>query len=257
MSPQQGDAATAPGPGTRLAFVDVARGVAIVAMVIYHAAFDLSLQRMFGVNIITDPAWTVFARLIAGTFLALVGFSLALAHARGFRLRRFLVRLGILAALAAIVSGATFAFDSGTFVYFGILHQIALSSLAGALFLRAPLPILLAVAAGAFALPHVAVSPAFNAPWLWWLGLSTWLPPSIDYVPFLPWFGVTLLGLVAGRLFLARGTDTALARWEPANPVFGWLATAGRWALTIYMLHQPILFGLIYLIGLAVPAGLR
>jgi len=227
-------------------------------MVIYHAAFDLSLQRMFGVDIITDPAWTAFARLIAGSFLALVGFNLALAHARGLRIRRFLLRLGILAVLAAIISAATFAFDRATFVYFGILHQIALSSLVGAAFLRAPPPgVLVAVAAATFILPAFAMSPVFDAPWFWWLGLSTRLPPSIDYVPFLPWFGVTLLGLAAGRLFLDRAATTALARWQPRTGPVRWLAFAGRWTLTIYMLHQPVLFGLIYLIGMAFPAGPR
>ena len=61
--------------GLRIALVDAARGVAILAMVVYHFTWDLSLQGLVRVNPTIDPAWMWFARLIAGSFLALVGVS--------------------------------------------------------------------------------------------------------------------------------------------------------------------------------------
>src|SRR5690606_29598688 len=65
--------------GPRLAVVDVARGVAILAMIVYHAAFDLSANRLIAVDVIASLPWKVFARSIAGTFLLVVGVSLVLA----------------------------------------------------------------------------------------------------------------------------------------------------------------------------------
>jgi uncharacterized membrane protein len=63
--------------------VDVARGVAIVAMISYHFAWDLSFLELAPIQVVGDPAWNVYARAIAGSFLALAGLGLSLAHARG------------------------------------------------------------------------------------------------------------------------------------------------------------------------------
>ena len=69
------------------------RGVAIVAMVVYHTAFDLSARSLIPVDILRDPAWIVFARSIASTFLLLVGVGLVLATRRGLRPKPYLRRL--------------------------------------------------------------------------------------------------------------------------------------------------------------------
>ena len=72
--------------GARLAAIDAVRGAAIAAMVVYHTAFDLSVRRLIPVDVTSNPGWVVFARLIAGTFLALVGVGLVLATRRGLNL---------------------------------------------------------------------------------------------------------------------------------------------------------------------------
>ncbi|MHA1157448.1 MAG: DUF1624 domain-containing protein [Alphaproteobacteria bacterium] len=238
----------------RYGFIDVAKGVAIVAMVIYHTGFDLSLQRLIAVDVVNDLGWTIFARLIAATFVALVGFNLVLATASGLNPRRYGLRLVAIVASAGIVSLATWLFDASTFIFFGILHQIALASVLGLAFVRLPLIMVTLAAAAVIALPlAVRMLPlslsltVFDAPWLWWVGLSTKLPASLDYVPLFPWFGVALAGMVAGRLFLTYATLTRFARWTPRGLVARAAVVAGRWTLPIYLIHQPVLLGLIFL----------
>src|SRR5918998_3698484 len=73
--------------------IDVARGIAIAAMIVYHFSWDLSFLELIETNILQIPAWRWFARAIAGSFLMLAGFGLALAHLQGFRRLPFLKRL--------------------------------------------------------------------------------------------------------------------------------------------------------------------
>ena len=94
--------------------------------------------------------------------------------------------------------------------------------------------------------PHFLANPVFNAPGWWWLGLSTMPPDSVDYVPVFPWLGVVLGGVVAGRI-IAGHTDRPLWRWSPKGRAGRGLILAGRWSLPIYLVHQPILLGLIIL----------
>ncbi len=237
----------------RFPFIDLVKGVAILAMVIYHTGFDLTLQQLIAIDLINDPWWTAFAWLIAGTFVGLVGFNLVLATRAGFHPRRYFRRLGLIVGAAAIVSAGTWWFDARTFVFFGILHQIALASVLGLAFVRVPTVLVALVAAFIFAVPWFFEHQVFDAPLLWWAGLSATDPISIDYVPLFPWFGVALAGMVAARIFLASGTQTALAGWAPGGRLARAGITAGRWTLPIYLIHQPILFGIIFLVAPFIP----
>lgn len=240
----------------RLAIIDVARGVAIVAMAIYHAGLDLSRPEyggfygLIGLHPLESPfVW--LARITAGSFLFLVGVSLVLAHRRGINFAKFGRRLAILVGAAALVSIATYFVVPDAWVRFGILHSIAAASVVGLLFLRLPLVVVLAAAIFAYVAPSLLADPMFNHPAWVWLGLSTEVPPMFDYVPLLPWFSAPLLGIFAARLALRLRFDETLARWQPTSFLPRVLAGAGRWSLVIYLVHQPILLGLFYLLALA------
>jgi uncharacterized membrane protein len=235
--------------GSRIAALDLIRGVAILAMIVYHAAFDLRAAGLIGVDVVDDLGWKIFARLIAGTFLAMVGVNLVLATRHGFRLRPWLRRLALIAGGAVAVSLVTWWTAPQTFVFFGILHQIAVASVLALLFLRLPSWLVAVAAAVVIGLPFVFAAPAFNHPALLWVGLATRTPLSVDYVPVFPWFGVVLAGIVAGRLLVAHAGDSGFARWLPGNRVAGWIIFAGRWSLLIYLIHQPILVGLVTLVS--------
>ena len=232
--------------GRRFAAIDAIRGAAIAAMVIYHGAFDLSARSLIPVNVVRDAGWIVFARSIAGTFLLLVGIGLVLATRKGLRIRPYLRRLGLIAASAALVSLVTWWVEPQEFIFFGILHEIALASILALPFLWLPAWIVAPVAAAAIALPYVFTSPFFDWPPLWWVGLSATTPVTVDYVPIFPWFGVVLFGILIGRLFVADFLDSPFTRWRPANLLGKAAVWAGRWSLVIYLIHQPILYGLLW-----------
>ncbi|MGE3717727.1 MAG: heparan-alpha-glucosaminide N-acetyltransferase [Bauldia sp.] len=232
-------------PAGRLAIIDVARGVAIVAMVLYHATLDLgpAFYGIIDVHAATDPYLRWFARLTAGSFLVLVGIGLVLAHRKGIRWPRFLRRLGIIVLAAAAVTVATRIFVPAEYVRFGILHCIALASVVGLLFLRVPIVVVIVAAALAFAAPGFLRADFFNSPALLWVGLSTQLPPMFDYVPMLPWLGAALIGIAAARIGLLLRLDVKWSRWQPAAFVPRALVWAGRWCIVIYLVHQLILLG--------------
>jgi uncharacterized membrane protein len=91
-------------------------------------------------------------------------------------------------------------------------------------------------------LPHVVQHPFFDTRWTNWIGLVTRKPVTEDFAPLLPWLGVMLWGLAGGQWLLARRRGV-LAAALPA--VLRPLAGLGRWSLSFYMLHQPLLIGAI------------
>jgi uncharacterized membrane protein len=235
--------------GPRFAALDVLRGVAVAAMVVYHASWDLRAFNLISADVVNELGWRLFARTIAGTFVALVGVNLVLATRRGFRPRPYLRLLAILIVAAGLVSAGTYYMDARTFVFFGILHMIALGSVLALPFLFAPLSVVGIAAVLCLLAPHYLTFPLFEGPEWWWLGLTPDPPPTVDYVPILPWFGVILGGIVAGRLFVARGGASAFARWLPSHAVERLVAFVGRWSLAVYVIHQPILIGALFLVA--------
>ena len=237
-------------PGARFDIVDMARGVAILAMIVYHFFWDLSFLRFFPVDVGFDPGWVAFARTILASFLVLVGIGLVLAHGNGIRWRAFWRRwLFLLAAALAITIATWFAFPEA-FVYFGILHAIAVTSLLALPFVRAPLALVVAVAAAFTLLPMVYADPFFDQKLWSWTGLWVVAPPANDLVGLFPWFGIVLVGVAMARTVLASSLAKRLASVRAERGVPRLLVRMGRWSLLIYLAHQPILLGLLYPLAL-------
>jgi uncharacterized membrane protein len=128
-----------------------------------------------------------------------------------------------------------------SWISFGVLHGFAVMLIAARLAapLRAwlwPLGLLLLL------LPQLVQHPFFDSRLTNWVGLVTRKPITEDYAPVLPWLGVMLWGLAAGQWLLAH--RRALLAGPPAAPGRP-LALLGRWSLSFYMLHQPVLIGAI------------
>ena len=225
----------------RLAAIDCVRGAALIGMVVYHTAFDLYSDRLIAADVVDDPGWKALARVTAGTFLFLVGIGLTLSTRNGLDPRRYFRRLGLIAGGAVLVSIATWWFDPGTFVFFGVLHEIAAASVLALPFLSLPSVVAIAAGVAVIALPFVFTNPLFDVPALWWVGLSTTEPVTVDYVPLFPWFGVVLLGVAAGRVVMRHAA--AIARFQPQNRAVRALAFGGRHTLFLYLVHQPLIVG--------------
>ena len=236
----------------RLEAVDFARGAALVAMAIYHFTWDLEFFGYAEPGLTAHGGWKLFARCIASSFLFLVGISLFLAHSKSIRWRPFLKRMAMVAGAAAAITLATRIAVPDSFIFFGILHQIALASLLGLAFLRLPALLVAVVAVAVIAAPHYLRSPFFDHPALWWIGLAPVNPHSNDYVPLFPWFGAVMLGLAAAKAARTFGLFERMRGWSLARWT-GPVQFAGRHSLAVYLIHQPVLISLIWLISAVAP----
>lgn len=233
-------------PIRRIDAIDAARGVALLAMAVYHLSWDLFWFRLVGWNVATGAGWRAFAVAIAASFLFLVGVSLVLANAGAFRWRAIGTRFARIALAAAAVSLGTWYGLGDQFVRFGILHCIALASLLALPFLRLPPAAALLAVALTASLPFWARAEIFNHAGLLWTGLATAPPAAVDYVPLVPWFAAVLLGVLAGRRALSNGLLRRLGKWRARGAGSRLAVLAGRHSLLVYLLHQPILFGLVW-----------
>lgn len=225
-----------PVPPLRVAWIDRARGIALLAMILYHFSFDLALLGIVDWPVGGGTLWRGFAILIAGSFIALSGLSLQLAAEGGLDRRAFLRRLALLAGASALVTLGSWAAMPAP-VLFGILHALTVFAVLALPFLRAPTPLVLVCALLVLAAPAFLTSDMFAHPFLYPLGLDPDPRPSFDYEPIFPWFAAMLLGLVLARHLPAE-------RGEAATDIF---ARMGRHSLLIYLLHQPILYGALLL----------
>lgn len=243
-------------PSRRIAAIDVARGLALLAMASYHFTWDLGFFGYTDPSLTAFGGWKIYARCIATTFLFLVGVSLVLAHGEGIRWRGFGKRLAMVVAAALAITGATLVATPDSFIFFGILHQIALASVLGLLFLKLPGPLTALIAALVVAAPFYLRAPLFDHPALWWVGLSTEPPRSNDYVPLFPWFGAVLAGMAATQLASATGLLTRLRQWSAGKFARPFIFI-GRHSLAFYLIHQPVLIAGVWLIAQLVPAPVQ
>jgi uncharacterized membrane protein len=227
-------------------------------MIAYHFCYDLAHFRLVSWtpdDMLSDSRWIGWRSLIVVSFLSLVGFSRALSLAFKSSSSDFWKRWAQIAAAAILVSLASYGFAGARWIYFGILQFIAVAILLCRITLarvRSALP-LAALGAAMIAAGCLFSSPAFDLPPLDILGFAAHKPPTDDYVPLFPWMGVVLIGLAAG---LHRGTHgfrpiAVLGRLAEAIPASlrAGLARVGRWSLTIYLVHQPILMGLLGIVA--------
>jgi uncharacterized membrane protein len=237
----------------RIAALDVARGAALLAMAIYHFAWDMEFFGYSDPGTTAAGGWKLFARCIATSFLFLVGVSLLLAHGNGIRWKAFWRRFTMVAGAALAISIVTRLAVPGGFIFFGILHQIALASLLGLLFLRLPAALTLGIATLVIAAPHFLRNAFFDHPAWWWVGLSSSNPRSNDYVPLFPWFAAVLAGIALAKLASFAGLAARLAEVKFG----GWsrpLIFAGRHSLAVYLIHQPVLIASVWLASQVFPA---
>ncbi len=240
----------------RLWEIDTFRGIAVVLMIFYHLVFDLYF---FGAlrGVFPTLPWQVFARAIGSTFIFLLGLSLTLRYSRlrnelgGLVLfQKYLFRGLKLLAWGMVITAVTyFTVGSQRLVVFGILHLLGAATILAYPFLRSRWACLvggiLVIVAGAY-----LTSIEIPSPWLLWLGVDQFAYFPVDWYPIFPWFGVALVGAFLGFSLYpegVRGFD--LPDWSPAVLVRG-LSFLGRHSLIIYLVHQPILMGLLILLGI-------
>lgn len=235
-------------PATRFDSLDVLRGVAVVWMTLFHLAFDLHQFGYLKADFYRDPFWTTQRTLIVSMFLFCAGIGQALAMDQQQSVRRFWKRWSQIAACALLVSAGSYWMFPKSFIYFGILHGIAVMlpivrfSVGWGRWLWLAGAVAIAIQfIAAYAHLHWAGGQFLDEKWFNWLGLISRKPITEDYVPLIPWLGAMWWGVACGQALLARRP-----RWldQPVRGTpFAALSWLGRWSLIWYMLHQPVMIG--------------
>jgi uncharacterized membrane protein len=233
---------------TRYVELDLLRTLAIILMIVYHFAYDL--ENYYSVTLFpteTGIGWWI-GRGTAALFLLIVGCSFAISWSRhqSKSLRKYVLRATGLLACAMLVTLVTYLADPETYVRFGILHLIAFSiillpftatmkewnAVLGCVILALGYPIAQMTVGTSLLLPLGMMPPDFF---------------SVDYFPLLPWFGFVLIGYALGHFIYVRHTPRIFLPSLSREP-FSICTWPGRHALVIYLIHQPILLGLLWLL---------
>jgi uncharacterized membrane protein len=231
--------------------IDLLRGIAIVMMIVFHFVFDLAFFRIVPFDV-SEGFWRYFAYATASLFLLVVGISLAISHARaashlhGRALAlKFLVRGAGIFCCGLLVTVATWWYLQEGFVIFGILHLIGIAVMLSPLFFRfrtwnAAIGIIfillgwiLSTIPGPLGLMVFGIHP-----------LTFW---SVDYTPIFPWMGLVLIGMAAGEFAYPGG----VRRWvlpELPGRAIAPVTFLGRHSLVIYLVHQPVILLVLYLV---------
>ena len=224
-------------------------------MTVFHFCFDLNQFGYIKQSFNTDPFWTYQRAAIVSLFLFCAGLGQAIAVHHGQTPSRFWRRWAQVAGCALLVTAGSYWMYPKSFIYFGVLHGIALMLIVcrytaswrlwlwplGAIAIAMPL-----IANSVHnALPSIGFlnEKAFN-----WLGLISRKPITEDYVPLLPWLGVMWWGMATGQALLARRQGWLALPVPGALSPLAWL---GRWSLSWYMLHQPVMIGVLMVMARA------
>ncbi len=243
----------------RLHVIDALRGLAMVWMTAFHFCFDLQNFGYIHQNFYADPVWTWQRTVILSLFLFCAGLGQGTAMLQGQPWQRFWRRWRLVAVCALLVTAGSYWMFPKSFIYFGVLHGLALMLIVARLTAGWGrwlwLAGLLAIASkfiADYALSTYATAlfaAYFDAKPLNWIGWITRKPITEDYVPVFPWLGVVWWGMASAQ-WLHRTQPAWLTRPLAKTPAA--LATLGRWSLSYYMLHQPVLIGLLTVWGMVV-----
>ncbi|MDR0293445.1 MAG: DUF1624 domain-containing protein [Oscillospiraceae bacterium] len=286
---KRNEASPGQSPGTRIQSLDALRGFCILLVIAYHFGYDLVARELIPEGALYNPVLDILQPFFAGVFVALAGVSSRFSRSnlrRGLILLgcALLVTAVSLAVLPAPFLSLRAAFgyqptgaEIGTLIGSGrlILHEDVLAQAEklgitepgalGAFALscyKSPLQLLgtlvlsgilhlLAACVLLYALldrlrltaPAVVLSAFF----LLFSGVTEWPEiPSADYFPLIPWvfvffFGVWLGGPIREERFPKRF-------YEMKVPFF---PAVGRRTLLIYLLHQPVLYGILWVVETA------
>ena len=229
--------------------IDFARGAAVLAMIVFHALFDLNYFAGYSFDL-SSGFWWWFARATAAVFVLLVGVGLSLSYERSkskgfpFVANKFFLRGVKTFILGFVITLATYMFLGGKgTIWFGALHLIGLGIVVSIAFVRNS-KLSLIIGAASLALGIYLQGITVDTPYLFWLGLAQSGFYSYDYFPIFPWLGVMLIGIAAGSVLYQNG-KRVFTMHSPGNFVVELLSFAGKNSLLIYFVHQPVLIALV------------
>lgn len=240
----------------RIYSLDEIRGVMLIGIVLYHLGYDLALFTKLPMDWFWGGFVSTIRYIMAGTFMVVSGVSCSLSRSN---LRRGIKTF----CFAMVLTAATFFAMPEQIITFGVLHYFGVMTVIFALtkhILTKINPFVgMAISTMLFYLTYNIPSgfiqiftlrvnlPSwlYGTKFLFWLGLPNSSFLSSDYYPILPWGWLFMLGGFMGMYFKKNG----FPRWS-MEPRSRFLGLIGKQTLIIYLVHQPIFLGLMWLFGL-------
>ncbi len=224
--------------------LDALRGLCIIAMVAVHLIFDLS--SLIELPLAEHPLFLWIKNQGGLLFLLLSGLCVTLGS---HSLRRGIIVFGcgMLCTLVTYVMNRMGLLSYFVVIRFGVLHCLGVCMLLWALFKRLPVWALAILSVVIIALGIWFDTLTVSSTLLFPLGLKSPLFSSGDYFPMMPNLGWFLLGAVLGRT-LYRNRETLLPKVKDDLLPIRFLRFCGRHSLLIYLLHQPIITGLLLIL---------
>lgn len=224
----------------RIQLIDAIRGLCVILMVIHHLLYDL--VEFLGAPgwLFSNPVFDVLHYVFAGLFILLSGVS--------SRFSRSNIKRGLkVIAAALVITAVTYVIKMP--IYFGILHFLGFSMVLYGLTekplnkipkIAAPVIYVILLAASAIAVNNLNIESKY----LWMFGITHPGFYSADYFPIFPWIFVFLFGTWLGEVIK---NGRLPKRFYTANPPV--LPAVGRKAFIIYLVHQPVMYGIVYIIA--------
>ncbi len=228
--------------------LDVIRGIAVIAMIIFHFAFDLSYFGLISTDTMLRPNWIIFQKLIAGTFIFISGVSLHLCHGSRISWRQVKNRMLLIGGSAFVISITTiFAFGE-FWIKFGILHCILVCSMLSLFIVNRSTGFILFVTIALGLFISLVQTPVDLPIAFQWLIETNFRHYSVDYSPVIPWIFIFICGILVSKLSLEL--NWSMPKYGTplrSSTVIISLAFLGQRSLILYLVHQPILVAAIWL----------
>ena len=242
----------------RYTALDILRGISLVSMVLYHGMWDIVY--MFGVRADWYESYGayIWQQSICWTFILLSGFCFSFGKRKLRRALTVLAGSVIISLVTAFIPGSEIRFGVLCLIGSCMLFLIPLDKILG------KIPAWLGAAAffilflftkkadygylGFFGIRLIELPSALYANYLTaYLGFSPSFFSSADYFPIIPWLFLYVVGYLLHRICEKHGLLSRLP--NISCPPLEFL---GKHSLPVYMLHQPIIYGVLYLVFLII-----
>lgn len=244
----------------RVGLLDELRGFAILCMVVYHLMYNLKYIFGIDVPIFFDDWFYVIRDIFAGMFICISGICCNYSKNNLKRgVQCFFIGMVMTFVTAFVTPSSP---DS-----FGILHCLGICMMVYGLVgeILHKIPSLVGIIASVFlfaltfnfsrhyigigGLFRIDLPPVlYSTNVLFPLGMPSAGFVSLDYFPLLPWMFLFMAGVFFG-VYVKNGLMPKFV-YRTRVPFF---AACGRYSIWIYVLHQPILFGILCLIFQRIP----
>jgi len=224
--------------------IDLLRTVALLGLLFFHTREVLYFFDLIH-NPLNSGIWFYIRAVNAGLFIFPAGVALTIAYSRGKRMSSFMLRGLKIFGLGMVITLLSLLVVPEVYVRFGILHFFGIAFILAPFFLRFRyINLILGAALMAIGIYLLEQNVLVDSRWLLWLGLRPHGFRTLDYFPLLPWFGLFLVGMFFGKILYPQG-NRRFNIHELNDPVTSALTLPGRHPLLVYIVHLPIIIGIL------------